>query len=160
MKRTLLVMILALLLCGCQSKQTFEVIEDVYLSQPMDDPRQIVLSLPKEAVLTMSDENSKLYFCNGYEIALETYPSGDLAKTIQSLTGFEKEMLTIVKTGTSYGQRYECAWSAVSEAGDVVGRAIILDDGNYFYCLCIVSQAEDSGALQQTWMDISTSFSI
>jgi len=160
MKRIILVVMAAVMLCGCQAKQTFEKVEDVYADKQLGEPKRIELNVPQDAVLTMADADSKLYFCDGYEIMVETFASGDLSGTIRDLTGYEKDKLTIIETKIPEGKRFECVWSGASEAGDMVGRVVIIDDGAYHYCLCIISQADESGALQQTLSDITSSFAV
>lgn len=160
MKKMLLVVMTALMLCGCQARQTFENVEDVYAPQQEAERKKIMISLPEDAILTMADTDSKLYFCDGYEIMVETFASGDLSATIRDLTGFEKDNLTIMETKIPDGKRYECVWSGVSEAGDMIGRAVIIDDGAFHYCLSIVSSAGESGALQQTWSVLTASFCV
>lgn len=156
MKKLCCLLIFILLLTGCQAAPTFETLSDVYAPQPPNAPRQVELALPED-VQTVAGSSGKLYLCNGYEVTVETLVSGDISGTVQQLTGFAPDALTMLQTGTSELRRYECAWSAAGENGDAVGRAVVLDDGQYHYCVTVMGQAEDAGALAETWQDLLSS---
>ncbi len=160
MKKVLVLLLITLLLCGCSAKQTMETVDDVYASQSPEMPKQVALTLPEDAVLTMVNGDSRLYFCNGYELVLEVMTSGDLNETIANLTGFSRNGLTVMQTESDEIIRYECVWTAVSDQGDMIGRAVILDDGSYHYCLCVLSHADEAGSLQETWSAITASFQV
>ena len=155
-----LAMICVLLLFGCSAQQTMETVEDVYASLPEPARRDMSISLPTDASLGLVNGSKKLYFCDGYEIMVDVLPAGDLNATLLDVTGYPRKALTVMETAVSDLDRYECVWSAAGEGGDVVGRAVILDDGNYHYCLCVIGSADDTGSLQQTWSELLTSFSV
>lgn len=159
MKRICILLIFALCLCGCQAAQTFETVADVYAPQEPAEPRQMALTVPEDARV-IGSESGRLYLCDGYEITLETMSAGDLNSTVRSLTGFPSDALTILETATAEIDRYECVWSAAGEGGDVVGRAVVLDDGEYHYCLTVTAPASSAGKLQQTWQLLLDSFSL
>lgn len=151
-------MVLILTMCGCAAP-TFETMNDVYAPQQEIVPQKSVFQIPNDAAAqVMENENGRLYFCNGYEIMVETLSAGDLNRTVQTLTGYAKDALTIVETSVSQLNRYECVWTAAGEAGDQVGRAVILDDGNYHYCISVMSAAQEAGSLQDTWEELLRSF--
>lgn len=93
----------------------------------------------------------------GYEIMLETLAAGDLDATIQSLSGYEKEQLTVLQTRQEDADRYEFVWTTTGEKGDRLGRAVILDDGDYHYCMSVL---RDAGDTQIVWRDVFGSFSL
>ena len=161
MKKIGIVIALLFILTGCGPAQTLETVVDVYAPQTQAEPRKTVLTIPEDAsAWVMENKGDKLYFCDGYEIMVETLEAGDLNRTLQELTGFSKDALTVLETGTSEVQRYECIWSASGEAGDQVGRTVILNDGNYHYCLSLTANATEGGSLQEVWQQIAVSFGL
>lgn len=153
MKKICFVLIIVLLLSGCQAAQTFEGVQDVYGPQQQAAPRKIELDLPKNAQ-TVAGSSGDLYLCDGYDVTVETFPSGDLPYTIQTLTGFAPNALTMLQTSASGVDRYECVWTAAGENGETVGRAVILDDGQYHYCVTVMAQAEGIGKLADAWQEL------
>lgn len=156
MKIVCFLLIFVLLLSGCQATQTFETVEDVYSAQPQSAPREIALELP-ENVQTIASDSGKLYLCDGYDVTVETLSSGDLNRTIQQLTGFAPDALTMLQTAVSGMKRYECVWTAAGESGDTVGRAVVLDDGQYHYCVTVMTQADGAGQLTGAWQELLSS---
>ena len=129
MKKVCLIFALMLLLTGC-SFQTFEQVQDGDDVPAMAIPATIRMDLPEDAAApAMQGESGTLYFCGGYDIGVEILPSGNLNSTLQALTGFEKENLNLIQTVRSEAVCYEGVWSAAGEAGDMIGRILVLDDG-------------------------------
>lgn len=159
MKKLCLLVILAVLLCGCQAAPTFETLEDVYNEQTMEDPLEIGVSLPDSATMIRSGSN-RLYLCDGYDVTVEVMAAGDLNRTMQSLTGFAADALTMVQTSVSEMQRYECVWTSAGEGADQVGRAMVLDDGSYHYCVTLTATSEQAGKLQEVWNDLMNSITL
>ena len=152
MKIICCLLVMLVLLTGCAGQQVFEQLEDVYAPQAAPDPKKIGLSLPEDAASqVLAGSSGVLYFCDGYEISTETLAAGDLEQTILSLTGFQREDLTLLETKQDGAARYECVWTSVSGEGQQVNRAVILDDGSYHYCVCVSADARNAGALQDTW---------
>lgn len=159
MKKLLVIGALCLLLCGCDGVEEFETMQDVYAPDSFPEVKSIQISLPEEAATSAIMGNSgTMYFCDGYEIALETVRSGDVASTVQMLTGYDIKDLTVIKTGMPGMDRYESAWIAAGETGDMVGRLAICDDGAYHYCLCVTASAQEAGSLYETWGELFSSF--
>ena len=156
MKKVCFLLIFVLLLAGCQSVQTFETIQDVYAPQAQAAPRKIALDLP-DGAQTIAGDNGCLYLCENFDVTVETFASGDLALTVQTLTGFAPDALTMLQTSATNLHRYECAWTAAGENGDTVGRAVVLDDGQYHYCVTVMSQAEIAGTLLDVWQELLSS---
>lgn len=131
------------LLTGCAAQDTFETIADEPELAVMAAPAEVGITLPEEAAVSaMQSEDRQIYLCDAYEIILETCSSGDLGRTIRSLSGFEREELTVMKTLDGTLDRYEFVWAAASGEGQRQGRAVILDDGNYHYCLSVLWNAD------------------
>ncbi len=156
MKKVCFLLIFVLLLAGCQAVGTFETVNDVYAPQTQSAPRKIDLALP-ENTQTIAGNSGNLYLCEGYDVTVETLSSGDLNATIQTLTGFAPNALTMLQTAVSGVDRYECVWTAAGESGDTVCRAVVLDDGQYHYCVTVMSQADTAGELAAVWQELLNS---
>ena len=155
MKVLCCLLVLFLVLSGCASQSAWEQMEDVYAPQAAPEPKKIGLTLPEDAATqVLAGSNGVLYFCDGYEIMAETLASGDLDATLLSLTGFEREDLTLMETKSGETHRYECVWTSVSGEGQRVNRAVILDDGSYHYCVSVAADSADAGALQESWQEL------
>ena len=157
-KRWLWMMVLAVLLCGCKAEETLETVSDEWMVPAMAQPREISVRLPENTVLpVMEQDGRRLYMGQNYEILLETLAAGDLNDTIRTISGFEKEQLTVLQTGQGELDRYEFVWTATGERGELLGRAVILDDGNYHYCMTVLRDAEESVVV---WQDVFSSFAL
>lgn len=160
MKKWMLWMILPLLLTGCKAEETFETIADEQVLSVMATPKQIVVDLPEGAVApVLETEGEQIYLCDGYDILIEVRPSGNLTGTVRDLSGYEKEDLTVMETQWQEVSRYEFVWASAGENGDRLGRAVILDDGQYHYCMSVIrdAQGEDS---QIVWNQVFSSFDV
>ena len=153
MKKLCFLLAFVAFLAGCRAATTFETVDDVYAPQSQNAPREVALVLPED-VQTIAGDNGKLYLCDGYEVTVETFSSGDLNGTVQKLTGFAPDALTMLQTVASNVRRYECVWTAAGENGDAVGRAVVLDDGVYHYCVTVMGQADAAGEMAGTWQEL------
>lgn len=160
MKKFGLIFALMLLLTGC-SMQTFETVEDQNDVQAMAKPAALLIDLPEDAAApAMQGESGSLYFCGDYDITVEILPSGNLSGTLQSLTGFERKELELIQTQRCGVDCYEGVWSAAGEAGDHIGRVLILDDGSFHYCVSIMAMAQDAGACAEEWNTVLASVAL
>ena len=158
MKRWIWMLLLAAILCGCKAEETLETVSDEWIVPAMAQPREISVRLPENTVLpVMEQDGRRMYMGQDYEIMLETLASGDLNATICSISGFEKEQLTILETRQADTDRYEFVWTTAGEGGERLGRAVILDDGDYHYCMSVM---RDAGDTQIVWRDVFGSFSL
>jgi hypothetical protein len=159
MKRWVWIAAVALLLSGCGVQQTYETVMDVWQEQEIPEPRAISVELPGETALPVfENDQGRIYVCNDYEIVIQTLAAGDLEETFQTICGLPKENLTVVETKTDGMNRYEFVWAAAGEAGDQTGRGVVLDDGNYHYCM---SALWDAGkASKVSWEDVFGSFTV
>ena len=157
-KRWLWMIVLAVLLCGCGAEETLETVSDEWIVPVMAQPREISVRLPDNVVVpVMEQDGRKLYMGQNYEILLETLAAGDLNDTIRTISGFEKEQLTVLQTRQEELDRYEFVWTATGERGELLGRAVILDDGNYHYCMTVLRDVEESIVV---WQDVFSSFAL
>ncbi len=154
-------LMLCLLLTGCGTEAVFETIADEPVQAVLAQPKEIHLQLAGEPVLpAMETEEGTLYLCQGYDVMTQVREGGDLEDTIYTLCGFRREELTVMETSFGDCRRYDFVWTAVSDGGEQVGRASILDDGSYHYCLCAITDAENSAEYQEIWNGIFESFSL
>lgn len=161
MKKCLIAILLPLLMMGCGAKETFETVADDLAAPVMAQPRQISVRLPEDAVApVLESESQQVYLCGDYEIMVEIRESGDMEETIYSISGYEKENLTVMETFLDGVNRYEFVWACAGEAEDRIGRAVILDDGDYHYCLSVLRDASTTEGSQIVWEDIFSSFAL
>ena len=160
MKRILLVLLMSLLLAGCAEAELGETVADVWQEAvTVAAPRETRLELPGEAVAcAMESDTGRLYFGDGYEVMVQTLSSGDLDATIRSLTGFDRADITVLQS-QSDPKRWEFAWASAGEGGERLGRGVVLDDGNYHYCLTVLQDADDDDC-QIIWSQVFNSFEL
>ena len=156
MKKLLVLLPMMLLLAGCGSQETFETVADVQEVVSPPAAQQIMVDLPDSArsPVLQSEDMGDIYFCDDYFVTIQTMQNGDLDGTIRSCTGFGKDQLRLIETQNHGVTRYECVWSAAGESGEQVGRLCILDDGNYFYVMTTMADADMAGELQATWQQL------
>ncbi len=156
MKKTLFVLLLAALLTGCSAQDTFEGISDVFDIPVMAQMQKLELTLPDEAAAAVMEDpdGGKLYFCDDYTVTVQTVEAGDLDRTLRYLTGYGKDRLDIMQTTLGGIDRIECVWTAAGEGGDQVGRAVILNDGQYHYAVTTMAEAASAGDLAQKWQEL------
>ena len=162
MKKIAMALLLTLLLSGCGAKETLETVaDDIPLQPVLAQPAQISVRLPDNAVSpVLENDTQQLYFCEDYEIAIETRSSGDLSGTITALTGFAPDQLTVMHTKQDDADRYEFVWVSAGEKGDRLGRGVVLDDGSYHYCMSVLRDADNPKKSQVVWSDVFSSFSL
>lgn len=160
MKRIWIAAALTLLLCGCGGEETLETVSDDFSQVPvLGVPREISVRLPDNAVAPVLESDSEqVYLCEDYEIVIETRASGDLNGTMEALSGYGRDQLTVMHTQPDGVQRYDFVWVSAGEQGDRLGRAVILDDGCYHYCMSVLRDAENPQMTQIVWRDVFESF--
>ena len=156
MKKCWILLLLSLVLTGCGRKETFETVADEPVSPVMAEPAQVFVQLPEETVTpVLKTDAQQVYLCESYEIVLENRSSGDLQETIRAVSGFDWEALTVIQTQQGEAKRYEFVWTCAGEERERLGRAVILDDGQYHYCLSVVRDQEPT---QIVWDQVFSSF--
>ena len=154
-------LLICLLLGGCSGEKNYENLADVYQPQIQQEPREVLWQLPEGAAAqTVRSDYGQLYFCDGYEIVVCTLQGGSIGQTLKELTGYDLEELTVIKTGTTGSVRYECVWTSAGEGADAVGRAVVIDDGSYHYCLSVMALEEEAPQLKDVWQDLFDSFTL
>lgn len=159
MKKCCFLLLMMVLLAGCGAEETFETISDEWVQPVMAQPGHISVQLPGETALpVIENDNGRVYVCNDYEIVVQTLEGGDLEATLKTVSGLDREDLTVMETCADGISRYEFVWAAAGETGDQSGRAVVLDDGNYHYCLSVLRPAETSGKSQISWDQVFSTF--
>lgn len=125
----------------------------------MAQPRQIQVDLPEGALAPVLDSDSEqVYLSDDYEIIVETLSAGDVNATVEHLSGYSRDNLTLMQTQQGDVDRYEFVWASTGEDGERLGRAVILDDGNYHYCMSVLRDANPEGKSQIVWDNVFSSF--
>jgi len=156
-----MVLLLTVFLTGCAREEVMETIADVYAVPAAAEPKRISVELPEDVVAPVMESTSEqVYLCNGYEIVIETREGGDLNDTMQAISGYEKNDLTVMTTRDGENQRHEFVWAAAGEEGERIGRAVILDDGAHHYCMTILRDADTTEGSQIVWGNVFDSFSL
>lgn len=160
MRKWIVLLLMILLLTGCRAEETFETVADELVQPVMAQPGTISVQLPGETALPVIENDSgRIYVCNDYEIVLQTLPSGDLEETMNALSGYGREDLTVMETFVDGVSRYEFVWASAGETGDQAGRGVILDDGNFHYCMSVLRTAENEKS-QVNWDQVFSSFTL
>jgi hypothetical protein len=162
MKKVFCVILALTLLTGCRQPKTFETMSDTYIQPDLPQAKEVVLLLPEDAAKAVLEAagTGTLYLCDGYSVAVQTLPAGNLDATLREVTGYGREKVQLWEMKEGEISRYSCVWASAGEGGDQMGKATILDDGNYHYVLSVMAPAEETGALADTWQQLMDSFSI
>lgn len=156
------ILVCLLLLTGCSAAETFETVDDDVYLPAMAEVREISLELPQEAAVQVmeNDAHEKIYLCGDYTLTVQTFQSGDLNRTVQSLCGYCADDLQLMQTRDGALKRTDWIWTCAGEGGDQIGRAMVLDDGSYHYCLTAMAQADAAGSLEEPWNRVFSSFTL
>ena len=158
MKVAVSIILLLAVMTGCHAPVYETMGNVVHVGQQQVHIREVLLDFPEDASVLASAGTDTLYICDGYTMSLQNFQSGDLAATIRSLCGYDKEKLTVMESKCGDHKRYDWVWVAAGEEGDVLCRGAILDDGFCHYSLCVSADAKLTGDLSQTWNELFESF--
>ena len=162
MRKWFVLVLVALMLCGCGAQSVFETVDDEAVLDVSVVEQHIHLTLPPEAAVptAQSPEGGSLYICDGYTLTVQTLSGGDLDRTMRQVTGFSAADLQSIKTKSGNVTCYHTAWTAAGETGEQIARAVILDDGLHHYAVSVMAPAEQAGQLQDTWAELLGSVSL
>ena len=161
MKKLFWMLLPLLLLAGCAARETMETLGDIPVEGTAASPRQVSVNLPDEAAVpTAESDSGRIYLCKDYEIIIQTLEAGDLDETIRTLSGYDRDSLTVMKTRVEGADRYDFVWATAGENGERLGRAVILDDGNYHYTMTVLKDAAATKKTQVVWRTVFESFSL
>lgn len=159
MRRLWILLPLVILLGGCGAEETFETVADDIVQPVMAVPRQIAVQLPEDAVAPVLESGQEqVYLCADYEIILETLSAGDVGETVHHISGYDRENLTVLKTRQDDTVRYDFVWVSAGEEGERLGRGVILDDGQYHYCMSVLRNSNPKTSSQIVWSQVFSSF--
>ena len=102
----------------------------------------------------------KLYICRDFEVSVQTLSGGDLERTVTALSGFDLSAVTVMEREAGELDRYDLTWSCAGELGPEVGRAAILSDGSYHYCLTVMTPEEHALEYQEIFNGMFESFTV
>lgn len=154
-------LMMVLMLTGCGAAETYETVNDEPVVAQAAEPREMQFWLAQDPVLpAMESEEGTLYLCGDYDVMAQTMPSGDLSRSIYQVSGFKPEELTLIQTESGDIDKYEFVWTGASESGQRIGRATLLDDGDYHYVLSATVDAELMEEYQEVWNGIFESFEL
>ena len=159
MKLVAIITAMLLLLCGCAAEETYETVLDVWEAQPLPEAKTICVDLPGESAMpVMETDGGRVYVSSDYEIYVQTMPGGDIGATIEEMSGYPQEILTVLSTMQEDAMRYDFVWATAGEGGDFLGRGIILDDGNYHYTMTVLRDADTVQDSAVVWDAVFSSF--
>lgn len=155
--------VMALLLSGCGETETpvFETVgPEAYEQEAKPAAGQISVMIPEKAVseAMADDSGGSLYTWDDHTLQLQTLDGGDIRSTVESITGFDYDSLTVMAYTKGELTYYQTVWSAAGEEGTLLGRALIADDGYYHYCVSLLSP-EDSDA-QEVYDSLCATFAV
>ena len=160
-KITVAVLALLLSACGNQELPVLETIGgEAYEPQEKPVAAKMQLKIPEDAVYAAAADGSggELYTWEDHTLMLQTLEGGDFRKTVETITGLNREDLTVMtwkKDGLTY---HQTVWSTAGEDGTLLGRALIADDGYYHYCISLLSPEESDS--QQVYDSLCASFAL
>ena len=160
MKKLCVTMVLLCLLAGCAGEETMETVADEAVLTQVQ-AKAIRVELPEETVLpVMQTDTGTIYICRDFQVTVQTLPGGDLERTVMSLTGFDLPAVTVMETENGALDRFDLVWSCAGELGPEVGRASILSDGRYHYCLTVMTPEENTQDYREIFNGMFESFTV
>lgn len=158
LRKWMLLLVLCSVLWGCAAAPTFETLgPDIH--EPFISLKEASAIIPSDAEM-FSGQDGTLWVCNGFDLHMQTLPGGDVNATVQTMSGFSSQDLTVMTSASDAITCYEWVWTAMSDEGELICRGAILDDGAYHYCLTATAPAEKGSSLSQQWNAIFSSFTV
>lgn len=155
MKKLWVLILLAFLLGGCGTKETFETVEDANAVPAMSVEYELVVNLPEGAAQqTIAGDTDVLYICDNYLMTVQTMDGGDLARTVKRVTGLERDALTLISKKQNGFKSWYCAWTTTGEQEHQVCRAVILDDGTQHHAVTVMAEQSAAGELSEQWKQV------
>lgn len=141
MKRMMFLLVLMMCLSGCSrdEKPVMETVDDVIVEPVAADPKPMAVWLPDGAAKQTMAGAGECYTWGECELRLQTVDSGDIRATLEQLTGLSPDRLTVMEYQRDGLQLYQTVWSSTGEEGITLGRCMVADDGEYHYCLSLLS---------------------
>lgn len=163
MRKWMLFWAAALLLSGCAAEPVYETIGDVCgNTEPVAAPGEITFAPPDGAARETSADGSgrNIYTVGAWEIWTQVYPGGDIRATMEQITGLGAQALTVMERQANGMACYETAWTTTGENGSLVGRAAVMDDGNYHYCLGLLVPEDQAEGIGEVFSQLLTTVTV
>ena len=141
MKTMMFLLVLMMCLSGCVHNElpVMETVDDVIVEPVAADPKPMAVWLPDGAAKQTMAGTGECYTWGESELRVRTMTGGDIRSTLKTLTGLDPEKLTVMEYERDGLQLYQTVWSCTSEEGVQLGRCMVADDGQYHYCISLVS---------------------
>lgn len=143
MRKLCWLLVLMVCLSGCVriSEEVYETVEDEILEPVSAEPAPVSVWLPDGAAAqTMAgDAAGECYTWAENELRIQTMAGGDIRATLEKLTGLSPDKLTVMEYERDGLQLYQSVWCMTGESGITMGRCLVADDGNYHYCISLLS---------------------
>ena len=125
--------------CGNVEEPVMETVADQIIEPVAAEPAPLSVWVPEEAAAQTMAGDGECYTWGENELRIQTMDGGDIRTTLQTLTGLDPERLTVMEYERDGIQLYQTVWSSTSEEGITLGRCMVADDGNYHYCISLLS---------------------
>lgn len=148
MSKIVFLLLLMMCLTGCmrQERPVMETVDDELVAQIAAEPKPMAVWLPDGAAKQTMAGAGECYTWGECELRLQTMTSGDIRTTLEQLTGLSPDRLTVMEYEREGLQLYQTVWSSAGEEGITMGRCMVADDGEYHYCLSLLSpETADNG---------------
>ncbi len=141
MKKVCFLLAAVVCLSGCVNitEPVMETVADEIIEPVAAEPKPMAVWLPEEAAAQTMADGAQCYTWGETELRLQTLDGGDIRATLKALTGLDPEKLTVMEYERDGIQLYQTVWSMTGEEGVSLGRCMVADDGNYHYCISMVS---------------------
>ena len=116
-----------------------ETVTDGILEPVAAEPSAVSVWVPENAAAQTMAGEGECYTWGENELRVQTFEGGDIRTTLQAVTGMDPERLTVMEYERDGVQLYQTVWSSTSEEGITLGRCMVADDGNYHYCISLLS---------------------
>lgn len=160
MKKACMFFLVMVLLSGC-GKGKYEVRQapcGTEVETPAPGVITICVTDEMSTPVMNTQEGDRLYIADNYEVSLQTLAGCSVEETLKNCTGFDRSKLMVIETQKDGMKRYDCAWSAVGEGTQFVGRTTILDDGDFHYVLTVTG--DDGETVADAWQQLADSFTV
>jgi len=161
-KKWLVFLVTAVLLCGCGTQQTFETVADEMVQTSTAYRRTVLVDIPSDAAVFAGGQEREdaLYFCSRYTMGIQILDGGSLDASLRTVSGYSGEDISMVQQQSGDVTRYDFVWSSAGEGGLQLGRGALLDDGSYHYVLTCMVPEGDAAQVQEDWDDLFSSFAL
>ncbi len=158
MKKLVWILVLMMAFSGCGNEEpVFETVNDVIVPV-VAEPEPIFVWMPDDAAALASAGEGECYTWGNCELHIQTLDGGDIVRTMETLTGLSADRLTVMEYEREGLQIYQTVWSMTGEEGITLGRCMVADDGNYHYCVSLLSPEGEN--VSDDYAQICASFSL